>query len=161
YRAMDWIIGRFLRDYPDAILVLCTALSQRPWVETTKCTFRPIRFEDLLAFAGVDLPASVVKPVMAEEFTVDCSDETTAIAVERALRGLSLDGRPLMKFERTGASVFAGCLVNALTDPGRPVVREHDGATKPFGELFYMIHSMRSGRHHPDGVLWVHDGNHR
>ena len=41
YRNMDLILGRLLRDYPDATLKLCTALSQQPWVETTKCTFRP------------------------------------------------------------------------------------------------------------------------
>jgi bisphosphoglycerate-independent phosphoglycerate mutase (AlkP superfamily) len=30
-----------------------------------------------------------------------------------------------------------------------------------FRELFHMVHSMRSGRHHPDGVLWVRTGRHR
>jgi hypothetical protein len=161
YQAMDRLIGRFLRDYPDTTLVLCTALSQKPWVETTKCTYRPIRFEDVLDFAGVPLPPSAVKPVMAEEFTIECPDEGTAIAAERALRGLTLDGRPLMKAERTGSSVFAGCALTSPTGTDRPVVRADDGATRPFGDLFYMIHSMRSGRHHPDGVFWVHDGNHR
>src|SRR5262249_11699862 len=48
YRAMDRLVGRMLRDYPDAVLVLCTALSQQPWTNTTKCTFRPRRFETLL-----------------------------------------------------------------------------------------------------------------
>ncbi len=53
YRGMDALLGRFLDDYPQAVLVLCTALSQRPWTETTKCTFRPRQFETLLDFAGI------------------------------------------------------------------------------------------------------------
>jgi hypothetical protein len=32
---------------------------------------------------------------------------------------------------------------------------------RPFADLFYMIHTMRSGRHHPDGVLWWRTGRHR
>jgi hypothetical protein len=49
-----------------------------------------------------------------------------------------------------------------VNDPAaldRTVRRE--GAGRRFGELFYMIHTMRSGRHHPDGVLWWRNGRHR
>ncbi len=42
----------------------------------------------------------------------------------------------------------------------RPILRRSDGARRPFGELFNMVHSMRSGRHHPDGVLWIRNGRH-
>jgi hypothetical protein len=160
YRAMDRIIGQFLRDYRDATLVLATGLSQQPWVETTKCTFRPIQFEELLAFAGVHLPASAVKPVMAEQFFIDCPGEAMASECEARLRQLSLESEPLMTVERTGQSVFGGCAITTPTDAGR-LVTGHGGATRRFGDLFYMIHSMRSGRHHPDGVLWVRNGVHR
>ena len=68
YQAMDRLIGQFLKDYPETTLVLATAPSQKPWVETTKCTYRPDRFEDLLSFAGIQPAATAVKPVMAEEF---------------------------------------------------------------------------------------------
>ena len=34
------------------------------------------------------------------------------------------------------------------------------GGGARFDELFYMIHTVRSGRHHADGVLWVRNGRH-
>jgi hypothetical protein len=161
YRAMDRLLGRFLRDYPDAVLVLCTALSQQPWTDTTKCTFRPRRFDHFLEFARVSVPAAAVKPVMAEQFHVEClSGETAAVAAAR-LEELTVDGRPLMHVERSGSSLFAGCRVNDPAVLDRPVVRRSDGGRLPFGELFHMVHTMRSGRHHPDGVLWVRTGRHR
>jgi hypothetical protein len=160
YRAMDRLVGKFLKDYPSEILVLCTALSQKPWIETTKCTFRPRGFADLMAFAGLDPTQIMTKPVMAEEFTVECPDENTAMLVEDALTSLTLDGQVLMKAVRTGTAVFAGCAINTPTEAGRRIARKRDGATKTFGELFYMVHSMRSGRHDPDGVLWIRNGKH-
>jgi hypothetical protein len=161
YRAMDRLVGRFLRDYPDAVLVLCTALSQQPWTDTTKCTFRPRRFDHLLEFARVSVGAAAVKPVMAEQFHVECPSPATAALAQSRLEELTVDGRPLMDVERSGNNLFAGCRV---TDPAvldRPVVRAGDGERRRFGELFHMVHTMRSGRHHPDGVLWVRTGRHR
>jgi hypothetical protein len=161
YRAMDRLLGRFLRDYPDAVLVLCTALSQQPWTDTTKCTFRPRQFDRFLQFARVTVPAAAVKPVMAEQFHVECPSSETALVAEARFRELTVDGQPLMHIERSGAALFAGCRVNDPAALDRPVIRSSDGEQQRFGDLFYMVHSMRSGRHHPDGVLWVRSGRHR
>jgi hypothetical protein len=160
YQAMDRLLGRFLADYPDAVLMIATGLSQQPWTDTTKCTFRPRKFETLLEFAGVGVAASAVKPVMAEQFHVECPDDESAAQTEWRFRDLALDDEPVMAVKREGNNVFAGCRV---TDQGvldRPVTRRSDGDHRRFGDLFYMIHTMRSGRHHPDGVLWVRNGRH-
>jgi hypothetical protein len=160
YRAMDCLLGRFLRDYDDAVLVLCTALSQQPWTDTTKCTFRPRQFDRFLEFSRIALSAEAVKPVMAEQFHVDCATGQTAVLVQTRLEELTVAGQPLMHVERSGSRLFAGCRV---TDPAaleQSVVRQSDGERARFGDLFYMVHSMRSGRHHPDGVLWIRNGRH-
>jgi hypothetical protein len=157
YRQMDVLLGRFLKDYPDAVLVLCTALSQQPWVDTTKCTFRPRCFKTLLEFVGAD--AAPVKPVMAEQFHVECDSPAVADRVASCLRDLTLDGaEPLLFVKREGGGVFAGCRATDVSVLQRSVTRRRDGQRRPFGELFYLIHSMRSGRHHPDGVLWWRNG---
>jgi hypothetical protein len=158
YQAMDRLIGRFLKDYPDFDLMLCTALSQKPWVETTKCTYRPTKFEDLLSFAGIQPDRVTVKPVMAEEFSLECGTDAEAEAAESRLRLLTVNGQPVMKTERKGSSVFTGCAIQNVTDLDLRVLRG-DGESYRFGDLFYMIHSMRSGRHHPDGVFWLRDGS--
>ncbi len=161
YRAMDRLVGRFLRHYPDSVLILCTALSQQPWTETTKCTFRPRHFTRFLEFAGVTLPSAAVRPVMAEQFHVDCPSGEMAVAVQRQLEELTVDGQPLMQAKRSGSTLLAGCRVNDPAVLNREVARRSDGERRRFDDLFYMIHSMRSGRHHADGVLWIRNGQHR
>lgn len=161
YQRMDRLIGRFLRDYPDDLLVLCTALSQQPWTDTTKCTFRPHRFETLLEFAGIAAKSSRIKPVMAEEFHLECPTIEAANEAEERLLDLTLDGEPLILVERKDSNVFAGCRINDPAALDRQVRRERDGVCQRFGDLFYMIHTMRSGRHHPDGVLWFRNDQHR
>jgi hypothetical protein len=161
YQAMDRLLGRMACDYPDTLLVLCTALSQQPWPETTKCTFRPTRFETLLQFARVAPARARVKPVMAEEFHLECPTAEEAELVQVRFEELTVADQPLMKVERSGKSLFAGCLITDALVADRSVVRRSDGARVPFGDLFHMVHTMRSGRHHPDGVLWVRNGRHR
>jgi hypothetical protein len=155
YQMMDGLLGRFLADYPDAVLMLCTALSQEPWTNTTKCTFRPKKFDALLEFAGVPAQESAVKPVMAEQFHLECPDDEAAAVAEHRFRDLALDGEPVMAVRREGKNLFAGCRVTDTALIDRPITRQLDGKRRRFGDLFYMIHTMRSGRHHPDGVLWV------
>jgi hypothetical protein len=159
YRSMDVLLGRFLEDYPEAVLVLCTALSQRPWTETTKCTFRPRNFEVLLEFAGVS--GASVKPVMAEQFHVECPNASTADLAEARFRALVLDGEPLMTVRRAGNNLFTGCRVTDAVAMNRPVKRCGDDASRRFDELFYMIHTVRSGRHDPAGALWMRNNSHQ
>jgi hypothetical protein len=161
YRMMDELLGRIMRDYPDAVLMLCSALSQQPWTDTTKCTFRPSHFDTLLEFAGLPAHATTVKPVMAEEFHLECPDDAFAAVAEARFQELMVDDQPLMKVQRDGRNLFAGCRITDAAVLDRPVSRRSDGRRRLFSDLFYMVHTMRSGRHHPDGVFWVRDGVHR
>jgi hypothetical protein len=161
YRAMDLLLGRFMADYPDATLMLCTALSQQTWSETTKCTFRPRQFETFLEFARVRIDGTSIKPVMAEQFHMECFSSEEAELAETRIRDLFVEEEPLMAVRRDGSNLFAGCRVTDTAVIDRPILRRSDGARRPFGDLFHMVHSMRSGRHHPDGVLWIRNGRHR
>jgi hypothetical protein len=161
YRSMDRLIGRLLADEPDATLVLCTALSQQPWLETTKCIFRPRDFKSLLNFAGVDATEEAVKPVMAQQFHLELPSAEMASRARVALLDMVVDGQPLMSVDQNGASLFAGCELTDYSTLTRDVERRSDGARIPFNELFHMIHTMRSGWHHRDGALWFRTGQHR
>lgn len=162
YRSMDRLMGRFVRDYPDALLVFCTALSQQPWTDTGKCLYRPRRFDAFFDFAQVPKDRLELKPVMSQQFHVDFRDAETAAAAERALADLAVDGQQLMWIERNGRSLFGGCSIHEPQAVlSRSIVRRSDGCSIPFGDLFYQIHTMRSGRHHPEGSLWIRNRVHR
>ena len=160
YQSMDRLIQRALHDYPDAVIVLCTALSQRPW-DTTKCTYRPVEFESLLRFAGIPTESVVVKPVMAEQFYLDFASAEAARQAEVALHTLYLEDRPLMYVSREGdQTLFCGCDITEAQLFDRQVTRRPHGVSKAFNELFYIIHTVRSGRHDPLGSFWLGNGHH-
>jgi hypothetical protein len=159
YQSMDKLLGRFLRDFPDSLLVLCTALSQEPWPDSVKCTYRPRSFPELLDFAGIPRHGAKVHPVMAEQFSVEFTDESAAGMAEARLAELTVDGRPIMLAKRSGTAIFAGCTLHSAADVDR-VLRRGDGSQRRLGELFYRIHTVRSGRHHPEGALWFRTGEH-
>jgi hypothetical protein len=160
YQAMDELIGRVLVDYSKDMIVLCSALSQQPY-ETTKVSYRPHDFQAFLDFAGIPSDKVAVKPVMAEQFHVTCSGSIDADFVEARLRELSVDHSALMTIRREGDGVFTGCKIFAIGSEDKRVVRTSTGMTKRFGDLLYRVHSMRSGRHHPEGVLWIRTGTHK
>ncbi|MGI5132524.1 hypothetical protein ACQEVB_37380 [Pseudonocardia sp. CA-107938] len=158
YKSMDTLLGRIMADYPDALLILATALSQEPWTDTEKRTFRPRDFAELLAFAGVT--GGVAKPMMAEQFVVALPDEAAAIRAEEQLAALVVGDEPVLKLDRDGNQLQVGARRAAAHD-GAVVSNPVTGATKPHDELFYAIHTTRSGRHHRDGALWFRTGEHR
>jgi len=157
YGSMDRLLGRMMRDYPQHRLVLCTGLSQEPWFETTKCTYRPVDFREFLAFTGVREEATVL-PVMAEQFRLECGTEAAARRVSDDLEQLRFRGDALVHSHVDDSTLLVGCRV-VDSDPAvllEPVTR--DGASIPFGELFYRITAMNSGRHTHEGTLWVRNG---
>lgn len=153
YRAMDALVGRFMEEFPQCRLILLTALSQQPWRETTKCTFRPRDFDAFLQFVGIDPTTVKVKPVMAEEFHVLC-DSKVRESLLAAIMEATLDGKPVMKASLEDDGVFCGCAITDAVACDGSILHPVGGAI-PFTKLFHIVHSMRSGRHHPHGLFWV------
>jgi hypothetical protein len=161
YQRMDAILGDLLRLADDhTTVILCTALSQQPCLtyEATggKHLYRPRRFQDLLAFAGVS-GAYDCSPVMAEEFFIRFATEAEAQVAERQLAALRVDQRPAMRLRRQGNEIYAGCgIFESLPEPITLSSTVHSHTT-PFFQIFYPIDDIKSGMHHPDGILWIRD----
>lgn len=154
YRNYDRLIGRFLADFPDDRLIFATALSQQPW-DTTKCMYRPKGFDRLLEVLGLGSSRVSVAPVMAEEFLLSFPDTETADEALSRLNASRIGGKPLFRYEQSDPlTVKVGCAVNEWS-PDQGVVTMPGGAEVPFDDLFFRIHTVRSGRHHPDGCFWV------
>lgn len=161
YRSMDRLVGELMGDFPDAQLVLCTALSQEAWKDSTKLTYRPRDLPSLLKYVGLSPETVTAQPVMAEEFVVRFDSEAEAAHGAERLAELRLRGEPLLSFVNEGTYLVGGC---AVTDAG---LRDEHVETsvgrreETVGDLFYPIHTVRSGRHNPKGVLWWRHDDHR
>ena len=159
YQEMDRLIGELVELAGDeAALVLVTALSQQPSLKYEeiggKNLYRPNNFQMLLDAVGIDNPAEVT-PVMAEEFNIDFETEEAAIAGQRKLEALRVDGEPAMAAKRTANGLRCQCLVWTQIPEDTKLDIDGNGRSVPFFDLFYRLDLVKSGQHHPDGLFWV------
>ena len=156
YQRMDELCAElFSLVDDDTTLILCTALSQQPCLKYEdiggKLLYRPKDFEALMDFAGV---RGETAPVMAEEFQVRLPDEEEAAETARKLEALTCDGKQVLTADRSGSDLLSGCRIISPLDPDVQLVNA-DGRTAPFFEIFYQLDLVKSGMHHPDGLLWI------
>ena len=162
YREMDRLVARFLSlAGSEAVVILCTALSQQPCVvyddSGGKVLYRPRDFRAFLAFAGIDQKHRV-SPVMAEEFHLYVEDRRELERIEALLARLTVDGRPAIRVRaREENGLLLGCGLFHEVPPDARLQRADSAASVPFFDLFYRIEGVKSGMHHPDGILWIRD----
>jgi hypothetical protein len=59
-----------------------------------------------------------------------------------------------MFVSRDGAALFSGCKI--FRPLGKDaVLRAGSGMARRFLDLFYQADGLKSGMHHPDGLLWI------
>lgn len=162
YQKMDGIVGEALDLASDGrtTLVLASALGQQPCLVYEdiggKTFYRARTLERLLEFAGVPSPHEV-QPVMSEEFHVHFRSEEAAKEGYRLLSGFRVNGKPAMNVQLAKSSVYAGCRIWEKLDKDAVLEHTEAGTSIPFFRLFYQVESLKSGMHHPDGILWIRE----
>ena len=164
YREMDGLVGKFMElADKDTTLVFCTAISQQPYLayeeKGGRQVYRPSNFEALVRFAGVSVPFRIA-PVMAHQFHVYLETEADAQRVEEQMKALTINGRQAMAVIRTGLQIFSGChIYDSL--PNAQLLLGEGGKSAKFFDFFYKIEGLKSGMHHPDGMLWIREPDRR
>ena len=159
YQMMDGLVGRTMRMAdPDTTVILASALGQQPCLKYEddggKTFYRPRSFDTLLDYAGVAGPY-VIEPMMSEQFRIIFNSAEAATAAVRKLAGLHVEGKPAMRTEQTAESVVAGCGIFQTTEKSAVLATAERNDFKPFHDLFYQAEGLKSGMHHPDGILWI------
>ena len=160
YRKMDEIVRECLDlAGPDATIVFCSALGQQPMskydVGSGKLHFKPTDPAALMRFAGVDAPYTYA-PVMAENFHLHFEGEAAAEDAQRKLLALRMDGgAQVMDVQREGSRLHAGCIVITKPPEDASVSTPERNQPARFYDLFYQATGLKSGMHHPDGILWI------
>ncbi|MCC5656502.1 hypothetical protein LC608_05810 [Nostoc sp. XA010] len=159
YQQMDKLIASFLTLVDShTTLMFSTALSQQPCLTYEnsggKRLYRPRKFENVLEFAEVN-SKYVCSPVMAEEFYIRFENEQDATEAEQKLLALQVNQRPMMRLKRNGKDVFGGCgIFDQLSNDAILSIANSEKSI-PFFKIFYQIEDIKSGMHHPDGILWI------
>ena len=167
YAAMDRIVGRFLHlaEAQGATLMFLTSLSQQPFLRHEEFGGQHFhRLHDVGAFLQrLGIAVRDVAPTMTHQYLAQFPDAASRDAAHSRLSDVRLvDGKPVFGFpevETDPTSLYFGCQVATRIEPETPVIDGNRAVA--FGELFYRIDAIKSGRHHPDGCLWIQTGRHR
>jgi hypothetical protein len=170
YKCMDQLIGRFLR-LADAdghtTVFFSTALSQQPYLDHEGKDGRKyyhLNAKSVLAEKLGLAEAFSYEPVMAEQFYLRFNSAEETDRAEQRLLGFHLKHRPAFKDDRTrlfnaerkGNALLVQCRCTGDVAAGVAISSEADeGFSVPFAEVFYRMEAVKSGRHHPAGILWV------
>ncbi len=159
YRRMDHLLSRvFALAGPRTAIVMATALSQQPCLSFEahggKNFYRPKDWAPVTALAGVTA-SYTASPVMAHQFHLYFADAVTAQAAADRLAALRFRDRQALSVERNGPGVFVGCRIYEPIPPDARLSVEGSDREAPFFDLFYKVDGVKSGMHHPDGMLWI------
>ncbi len=164
YQSMDRLLGDFFQlAGRDAILVLATALSQQAFLKREASGgqhfYRPRDFAALLGTLGIR--ANEILPVMTHQFSVSFATEEEARQARAKLENVSCQGKQVFDFAPSNpTTIYVGCQIFSSLPPDA-VVEFGGGASAPFFDVFHAMGAIKSGSHHPDGVLWIKSGEHK
>lgn len=159
YVEMDRIVGDALALVGDSsALVLCTALSQQPYLSTDQVGgsrfYRPNDIGGLVARLGVH-GVLKVSPVMSEQFHLYFASEADAEAAAAILGSASVGKVPAFSVRRVGADVFAGFAIKHDLPSEAEILVAATGARVAVAAEMYRSETPKSGYHHPAGAFWV------
>lgn len=159
YEQMDQIVGEALElAAQSSVLILASALGQQPCLtyEDTggKTFYRPRVFEKLLEYAGVTSKCTIA-PVMAEEFQLHFESPVAAQQAATKLAALKVEGRKILRTEGDSESLTCGCSIFDQLSNDVLLERADGKEPWPFFRVFYQVEGLKSGMHHPDGILWM------
>jgi hypothetical protein len=167
YQSMDGLLAQVEEMVSkDTVVILATALSQQPFTKLDERggqhAYRPRDIERLLERLGISY--SMLEPVMTHQFQLRFADASARDEAAQRLSSTTYRGQELFEVsKRDNNSIYFGCQVSSVV-PEDGAIELGPGNEKdvvPFFELLYAIDVVKSGCHHPDGVLWIRNGGHR
>ncbi|HEU5352191.1 MAG TPA: hypothetical protein VFU55_11395 [Terracidiphilus sp.] len=161
YVHMDKLIERILAlGGEKASIYFATAISQQPYLKYDdlggKHIYRPTNIAAFAKWAGIQ-NLKQCNPVMAEQFWLEFSTGEEAEAAAAVLNGITVDGEKAFSVHIEDAALITGFSIRKKIAKDAVMTSAANGALNPFFDQLYAIEGMKSGMHHPDGLLWIRD----
>ncbi len=165
YQAMDTLLREFERLVDDdTVTILCSALSQQPFLRREGDGGQHFyRLRDVAALLRrLAIAPQSVEPVMTHQYVLRFGSPAEVEAAVAALRAVRLaDQEVFAAVPSERLSLYIGCqLYERVAADAAVTGLRYEYAPVRFFDLFYAIDAIKSGCHHPDGVLWIRTGRH-
>ena len=163
YQQMDLLMGRFMKMAGrDSILVFCTGLSQQPYLKAEskggRHYYRLIGPQVLIDPLGI-ADHFEYSPVMSDQALLQFADEEKCVRAEQVLHSYQLFGTPVFFCQQQGSRLMVQCRWTNVVSADAELLQEKTCRSVPFFNVFYSMDVVKSGFHHPDGMLWVRQLN--
>jgi hypothetical protein len=152
-------VGRLIKlAGNEATLMFCTGLSQQPYLKSEakggRHYYRIIGPQVLKEFIGLTDPFEY-HPVMSDQALLQFQNEESCLKAEALLDSFQLNGGRAFWCQRDGSSIMVQCQWIKEIAEDAELVQSGAGRKVPFFKVFYSMDVVKSGFHHPDGMLWV------
>jgi len=94
---------------------------------------------------------------MAEKFWLEFSTHEQVAAAAKVLDAITVGGEKAFSVSVEETALFTGCSIRSKIPNDAVVHSPANGASAQFYDLLYAIEGLKSGMHHPDGLLWIRD----
>jgi hypothetical protein len=165
YQRMDLLLGEIMSlAGENTQIIFSTALSQQPYLKYEHIGghnfYRPRNINDLLGRIGVN-PVNV-QPVMTHQFLAKFENDDIAQKSKEVLSALMIGDMQIFGFDDgMPGSIYFGSQIRTVMASDVLIKSSIDSTfSEKFSELFYKIDGLKSGRHHPEGCLWIQTGEH-
>ena len=159
YRNMDQLLGELMDlAEPDCTLVFCTALSQQPYLKSEASGGRHYyRIKDpsvLTELLGIQDPFEPI-PVMAEQLILRFAGEEACQRAKETLKIYRFKDRSVFHAIPSGRELSVQCSYSGAIAEDDVITVRDSSRTLRFLDVFYPMNVLKSGMHHPDGMMWV------
>lgn len=149
YALYDEILGDLLQAFPEARILVCTGLSQKP-NDRLIFYYRPKEHQRFLDTLGIAYRNVV--PRMSRDFLLECDTPAAALQAQRALDACkALDGRALFTVDNRGKDLFCMLMYTDEITQGFSISSPR-GVIERFDEMVSLV-SIENGIHQTTGYL--------
>lgn len=164
YKAMDKLLGRFLKlaEKRNALLILSSGLSQQPFLDNINSDGIYYRFNNInKLMTQLNLQYGSIEPVMTNQYRITFDSSEDKNKAKSVFQNIMLDAKPILGVISDDSNqLFIGIEThNSISDS--QIIEIPGRSSSKFSDIFYALDVSKSGKHHPDGVLWFRTGQYQ
>jgi hypothetical protein len=167
YESMDKLVGDFLdlAAKTGARPIFMTALSQQPFLKhESQGGQKFYRLHDVERFFREwGIAYAEVSPTMTNQYLVRFDGKAQSERARAQLAAFTMDNgqRTIDILDADNDGLYFGCGLHGTVAKDAQVTDAISGKQVRFGDMLYVIDALKSGCHHPQGVLWIGGGGGR
>jgi hypothetical protein len=164
YKEMDKMLGRLQSLVgPRDLLVFATGLSQQPFLRKEadggQHFYRLRNVESFLKMLNIEYKS--VEPVMTHQFMMRFENDAQSKHAMERLSAVRLGNLAAFGFHDNGTTdIYFGLEPHHQIEANAVLTTPHNNSSWRFFDMAYQIEAIKSGCHHPDGMLWFQTGTH-